>query len=863
MQITPHPIIPVPDDDVLIALHEQNGPDAVQKLLEAREERIRKADEDPLNHGFVLPHWQEAEKILKSRTAVLALGGNRCYDGDSTYIYDPVAKQERLASEIDCDFHCFALDVEGNVVVASAEKPYVKGIEEMYDVEFSDGSLVRVTEEHEFLTEGEQAVPLRDMEIGSLVLGYSTQLQHTPAHTHDVCEPHCSQTASDSQSDCRRYSHLCDEHTLPSSENGQSSSPFPSDALERSPESRSSDGPFAILSDSHGKSSVHFWDNLPSSQSEALPHDNSTHLCPSLDQPSQSSCRNQQEHEAVRRDHLSIAVERDSVPNRGDLSRFREQFCQKNQSLRLSPDSSCRQREVSGLGRSRIFYDLPYIEVKRVVSIKSIGKRLVYDHTVPEYGNYLANGLVHKNSGKTEWGARSVVKAAMENDGAEIVCFAQDLDASIRVQQRAVYRYLPPELKKKSKSAVEYLSYTHKNGFTGASFILPNGSTVYFHTYSQFQANRSKFEGLELGSKTPKWLNIGLWLDEYLEDGDLVNTMRFRLATRNALLLITVTPIDGHTPFIASFLRDCQTLATRPAELLNGQEVPLVQLSQDKDAGLVYFHSDLNPFGGYERIKKELQHSPRDEILTRAYGIPVKSMTTLFSKFSTGTHVSSDLPKDIGDKSKWTIYHVVDPAGARNYVCLWAGVNEKGDVKIIKEWPDRDTYGEWATFGQPKWKFGPAAKKLGYDVKGYCKLFTEIEKELGVEVFERIGDSRYFANQNEDNIDLFDRFAEHGFYFVPSHGGHEDEGLAALDDWFSYNANLPLDEANKPICTIHEGCGNLIYSVLNYGAQGKADEALKDFPDALRYLRTANGGYGPEHYGPGALGTTKPTKGGY
>jgi hypothetical protein len=455
-------------------------------------------------------------------------------------------------------------------------------------------------------------------------------------------------------------------------------------------------------------------------------------------------------------------------------------------------------------------------------------------------------------SSKTEYGARSVVKAALANPKAEIVCFAQDNDASVRVQQRAVYRYLPPELKKKSKSTVEYLNYTHKNGFTGASFILPNGSTVYFHTYSQFQANRSKFEGLEIGSKTPTWCNIGLWLDEYLEDGDLVKTMRFRLATRNAKMLMTFTPIDGYTPFVAEFLKDCETRKTRYAEMVD-EDLPFVQYSHNKDAGIVFFHSDLNPFGGYERIKKELRNSTRDEILTRAYGIPVKSMTTLFSKFSTGTHTYADIPSDIGDKGKWTIYHVVDPAGARNYVCLWAGVNEKGDVKILKEWPDRDTYGEWATFGQPKWKFGPAAKKLGYDVKGYCELFTEIEEELGVEVFERIGDSRYFANQNEDNIDLFDRFAEHGFYFVPSHGGHEDEGLAALDDWFSYNANLPIDEANKPICTIYEGCGNLIYSILNYGAQGKADEALKDFPDALRYLRTANAGYGPEHCPPSAF----------
>lgn len=450
-------------------------------------------------------------------------------------------------------------------------------------------------------------------------------------------------------------------------------------------------------------------------------------------------------------------------------------------------------------------------------------------------------------SGKTEWGARTIVKAALENPNSKIVCFAQDSDASIRVQQAAVYRYLPPELKKKQKGQVEYINYTAKNGFTGASLIFPNGSQIFFHTYSQFISNRSKFEGLELGAKNPTWLNIGLWLDEYLEDGNLVETMRFRLATRNALMIITVTPIDGHTPFIASFLKDAETVRTRKAELLGGEDVPQVQICGEKDAGIVYFHSELNPFGGYERIAKELEHSSREDILTRAYGIPVKSMTTLFPLFNTTVHVSEKLPK-ISDETH-TVYQVVDPASARNYVSIWAAVDQSGHVTVLREWPDRDTYGPWAEFGDPKWKFGPASKKLGYNVEGYVELFKEIEEELGVEVFERIGDSRFFARENEDNVDLFSAFAEYDMHFIPSDGRHEDMGISKLDEYFHYNPNVPVDEANRPMMTLHESCGNCIYAIMNYGMNGKKDEALKDFPDALRYLAMASGGDGPQHYG--------------
>jgi hypothetical protein len=55
----------------------------------------------------------------------------------------------------------------------------------------------------------------------------------------------------------------------------------------------------------------------------------------------------------------------------------------------------------------------------------------------------------------------------------------------------------------------------------------------------------------------------------------------------------------------------------------------------------------------------------------------------------------------------------------------------------------------------------------------------------------------------------------------------------------------------------------LIDSLLNYNSQGKADEALKDFFDLIRYLRMANGGEGPDHMENRSLLTTSKSKGGY
>ena len=99
--------------------------------------------------------------------------------------------------------------------------------------------------------------------------------------------------------------------------------------------------------------------------------------------------------------------------------------------------------------------------------------------------------------------------------------------------------------------------------------------------------------------------------------------------------------------------------------------------------------------------------------------------------------------------------------------------------------------------------------------------------------------------------------------FIPSDGRTEELGITALDEWFSYNPNVPIDEANKPMCYIHKDCGNLIESLINYNKQGKADEPLKDFFDVIRYLRMSNGGEGPDFMSSASMQTTRTNKGGY
>jgi hypothetical protein len=89
----------------------------------------------------------------------------------------------------------------------------------------------------------------------------------------------------------------------------------------------------------------------------------------------------------------------------------------------------------------------------------------------------------------------------MNNQDALILCFAQDATASVRVQQKAVYEWLPADLKQTVRTSGGYIKYSLKNGFTGDSLIVPETrSTIAFHTYRQFLNNPGKFEGLEVGS---------------------------------------------------------------------------------------------------------------------------------------------------------------------------------------------------------------------------------------------------------------------------------------------------------------------------------------------------------------------------
>ena len=441
-------------------------------------------------------------------------------------------------------------------------------------------------------------------------------------------------------------------------------------------------------------------------------------------------------------------------------------------------------------------------------------------------------------SSKTAFSALAVVKAAIENPNSEIFCFCQNADVSIRQQQSAVYYWLPPELKQKSTGETTYISYTKKNGFSDSSLILPNGSQIIFKTYAQFQNNDTILEGAELGSKNPKWINIGVWLDEYLLGPELIETMRFRLATRNSKMLISFTPIEGWTEVIREYLDGAKTIEWKNAELLKGEKVPFIQRSKKRNAAVHYFHSEDNPFGGYERIKSDLAGQPREKILIRAYGVPTKSFSSKFPRFSKDLNVVAH--DKIPDKDV-TRYCIIDPAGRKNWFITWIAVDAAQTWWVYREWPDISE-GEWAEQGQNgKWKAGPGAKGQGKGIKDYIDLIHGLEGEE--EIFEylidpRLGASKYQSADGESSI--IEDLEEHDFVAVPAPGGGIEDGIQKLVDKMAYDVERPVDGTNHPHYYISEKCENTIAAMAEYTGDDGKDEAWKDPIDTQRYAACAD-----------------------
>jgi len=476
-------------------------------------------------------------------------------------------------------------------------------------------------------------------------------------------------------------------------------------------------------------------------------------------------------------------------------------------------------------------------------------------------------------SGKSRSAAWMVMQALLENPNTEIFCWAQNEDASVERQQPYLWEMMPQDLKCKQKDEVAKINYSKATGFTGNKFILPNGSVCYFKFYTQFQNDDSVIEGAKLGApkKDCKFINIGTWCDEYLGDETLLVRLRSRCADFDAKILVTFTPQRGYTPTVGSILDGAKTVESRPASILDGELMPYIQQPFEKEnVAIVFYHSEMNPFNNWKRLKRNHANASIEEIKKNLYGYPTKSMTAMFGTFDQVAHIYDPEEEKIDfSSSEWTNYQVIDPAGKKSWACAWYGVNSKGDVRQWAEWPDRDTYGEWAVEGKSTvrsddevtWKKGVAAEDCGGMSLSSLKIeWTKVEDRIPIA--ERIIDIR-FAHSPKQTADdgertLQDELYDIGIDTVPSFGATEDVGIPRIQEWLSYDNKQPFDKyTNSPTFRISRACGNTIFSFMNYCQNGKKDEPLKDFIDLPRYAATHEEGHGISYYDGNAVQITR------
>ena len=450
-------------------------------------------------------------------------------------------------------------------------------------------------------------------------------------------------------------------------------------------------------------------------------------------------------------------------------------------------------------------------------------------------------------SAKSTWAAKRVVQTLVANPGTNIWCFTTSSQNSIALQQAAVYNFLPPEFKKLGHSRVHSVRYSIKNGFTNSAFVLPNRSTC---TFRNFQQDVSTVEGGECGliqEPVDGTQNLGVWLDEEYSLSWL-STLRYRCLTRAdsrgipARIVSTFTTISGWTPVVAQYLQGAQTLMETEAELLGGEKVPILQQSI-RNARIVYFHTKDNPFNSWAATKAQLAGAKRDEIKTRAYGIPTKPSNTVFPNLDDKVIMKhSEVPviKDPGNNPAKYILSI-DPAGAKPWFILLVAVTSNGIHYVIDEWPNT-SFGQWADLekgnqGRP----GEAAQPNGFGISDYVEVINEMidgKDDVEIIIDPRLGAASYQKSEGTSNIisDLIDE----GIHAVPADGLPIDDGLQAINSLLSYDRTQPIGFDNHSKLIFSDRCGNTIFCCSNYQVEHGLKGVCKDPVDCLRMVAIGN-----------------------
>lgn len=462
-------------------------------------------------------------------------------------------------------------------------------------------------------------------------------------------------------------------------------------------------------------------------------------------------------------------------------------------------------------------------------------------------------------------------RAIKENYRSRLWFFHTTLDMSKEYHQLPTFELMPDEDKNIGKGKVGYVSFKEQTGFSDKTFKLNNGSGCWFHSYEE----DLKFaEGGELGAMTRK-RSIGYVADENCPVS-LLEKLKARIATRNAIGLHPYTAVDGYTQLVGWFRDGAKTILSGDATFLDKpRKLPIVEVKTAHVEGLkpfkiatIFFWSEWNPYGNFEQLRRTHAMDVERVKLIKFYGYTETENNALFPKLDENIHGFDDkeLPVDGSN------YHYCDPCGqGRNWFMLWAKVDVYGRIWIYREWPSEfiaipnvGVPGPWAIQGEDKTHkygglIGDGQRGFGFGFLDYkneiarlenwkdCKGATALkdwDEFNGSEenIVDRKIDSR-FANTphgraDGENTTLIDECKDIKLYFNPACGKDISEGISIINSKLSYSIDEDGNITELPMLMISRKCKNLWFALRNWTGKGGSKEATKDPIDVLRYVVT-------------------------
>ena len=362
---------------------------------------------------------------------------------------------------------------------------------------------------------------------------------------------------------------------------------------------------------------------------------------------------------------------------------------------------------------------------------------------------------------KTFHAAKRACEAVFTYPGSKLLILGETKDSSIQTQQEAVRHYLEPHFGALNwkEDVIWKWKWTQSNGFTDGTIVLPNRSLIKFDV---FGAEPSKYEGWEFGARNLKEvkvrtdgtpiLNTGFWADESMPLAWLRMIMRrltFNSSKLNPLLnargFWTFTPVGGITPAMKEYVGTPRIRRTSFCKLLPAireagcppGHLPVVADAGTNGGAIYWTHLDRNPnpFNNYMQIvEQNCAGKDQDYIARLAYGYARDNVGRQFGNFGPWNVIDEEHLPLVG-----TDYRIVDPHTRKPYFFLYARVTpgDWPDYYIWYDWPDAQTYGEWAVpteretnqFTRGGWDGdpGPAQNNLNFGYLNYKRVWRDLE----------------------------------------------------------------------------------------------------------------------------------------